>query len=238
MSSRRSPISAFEMHAEHIEAELEYDEVGVSMMREDAREAPVVHERDVEVHVEGDKCKPKCEPECCKPAQLPCDYFHYWAIALLAIIAIALVSYFGQRCHNYEKWNKQIKKCDWVAYGETMNLWWSIFIVVLAYSALRLYGKSCGQKRTINLVMYVVILVLAAIWSYTVFENGSQQAGLALAVFALILTVIWIWLSWKTDMVAAFLLILFVIWLLYVIAVNWNLMDDDDDHHHRPRMEN
>jgi len=183
------------------------------------------------------ECPPKCEKvveECCTPEPVCCNFYHYWAIAFFAIIAILVLNYFGNRCDNYKWFNRQVKEesdCSWIAYGETLNLWWSIFIIILAYAAILLFGGSCGQRRTVNLVMFVVIAILAAIWSYTVFENRSQQAGMWLAIVLIILSIIWMWYSWKTNCKAGFLILLFVIFLIYVASVNYNLNDCDNKHH-------
>lgn len=197
---------------------------------------------NIELDIEEEKpqcqeeqCKPvtSCEVECCKPEPVCCNFYCYWAIAFFALIVLLVINYFGNRCDNYKWFNRHVKDdCGWIAYGETMNLWWSIFVIGIAYAAIRLFGGSCGQKRTVNIVMFVVIGILAAIWSYTVFENRSQQAGFGLAIVLILLSLVWLWYSWKTDMCAGVIIILFIIWLIYVAAVNYNLTDGDHHHHH------
>lgn len=165
-----------------------------------------------------------CEPiVCCKPEPVCPNIYHYWGIVLLALIAIFVINYIGNRCHNYDWFNKHIHKCDWIAYGETMGLWWSILLILFAYAALRLFGGSCGKNRNILMILYVLILVLSAILVYSTFELRNFQTAFLIGILLIVIVLILLWYSWKVDYVATAFIILFIIWLIYFTVVNYNL---------------
>ena len=176
---------------------------------------------DSEVLVEG-KSIESCEEvkhsaPTCAVSESHCHY-HQWLILIIALIAIFIIYYFGNRCDNNEWFNKH-HHCSWVAYSETINLWWSIMILVLTYIAIRLYSSSCGQMRSMLMILWLLLIVISVLQVWTVLELRNYAAGFWLSLLLLVLGFVLLAYSWKVDQVSSILIILILIWLLYVTAV-------------------
>lgn len=146
-------------------------------------------------------------------------YCYNWLIILISLLAIFIIYYFGNRCDNND-WFDKHHNSSWVAYSGTINLWWSILIIVLAYSALRIYCNSYGQTRNMLMIIYILLIVLSVIQVYSVLELRNYTVGFWLALLLILLSFVLLAYSWRIDQSASILIILFIIWLLYVCAVS------------------
>lgn len=110
-----SPRSLFEIQSSNILQE------GDSIFTYTAEEViieEVVESSSDECQV--NECQKVASEECCE--QVRCNSYQHLSIVLIAFIAIFIIYYLGNRCHNNEWFNKHIHKCDWIAYSETNNM--------------------------------------------------------------------------------------------------------------------
>jgi tryptophan-rich sensory protein len=172
--------------------------------------------------------------ECPKVKDCECEKddscFHYWyfGIVFLALVAIFIINYLGVRCHNYDWFNKHVDKEDcgsWIAYGETITLFWSILILILAFAAIRLYGQARGRERTILMSLYLLVLVLTVVQVYVTFEAKNFQTGFLIGILLVILAIMFAWYAYRSDSTSTVLIILYVLYAIYATAVDTQLYD-------------
>jgi len=223
-----SPRSLFEIQASNMDILLEdkvEEQVQVIAIEETV---PVVKAEIPKQEISDAKCGCNKDNSCACKQDDNCFHYWYFAIAFIALITIFIINYMGNRCHNYDWFNKHVNKeecAKWIAYGETINLFWSIVILILAFATIRLCGQSRGQERNILMVLYVLVLVLTIVQVYVTFEARNFKTGFLIGILLVILAIIFAWYSYRTDGTATVLIFVFILFAVYATAVDSQLCE-------------
>ena len=100
---------------------------------------------------------------------------------------------------------------------------WTILYALMGIGAARMYlnGGEVGKNRCLNL--YVVQLVVNFFWSLIFFNAAAYGFALLWLLLLLGLVVTMTLCFWKTDKLAAFLQIPYILWLLFAAYLNFGI---------------
>jgi len=137
--------------------------------------------------------------------------------SLMLVAAIAAVG--GQ--FSPDAWYQGIAKPSWTPPGGLFGPVWTFLYASMAVAAWLVWREHYTRIATSALGVYILQLILNAIWSWVFF--GLHQIGVALAD----LIVLWIFIVtttvmfWKVRPVAGILLFPYVAWVTFAGILNY-----------------
>jgi tryptophan-rich sensory protein len=111
---------------------------------------------------------------------------------------------------------------DWV-----FGVVWPILYVMMGISAFMIWSKGFSNRRVkVALGLFILQLVLNGLWTPIFF--GLHMMALALAEIALlwVAIIMTIFAFWRISKAAAYLLVPYILWVSFAIALNaalWQL---------------
>ncbi len=145
-------------------------------------------------------------------------------IRLLACLALCLGVGFASGSVTYPEippWYASLVKPSWTPPNRAFPLVWNILYGMMGISLWLLWdrGRDAAAKRT-ALTLFVVQLMLNAAWSPVFFALHQTRAALAIIMMMVIAIAATIVAAWRTQRVAAWLLIPYLAWVLYATSLN------------------
>ncbi|MHC4626132.1 MAG: TspO/MBR family protein [Planctomycetota bacterium] len=108
---------------------------------------------------------------------------------------------------------------DWV-----FGVVWPILYVMMGISAFMIWSKGFGRRRVkVALGLFILQLVLNGLWTPIFF--GLHMMALALAEITLlwVAIIMTILTFWRISRAAAYLLVPYILWVSFAIALNFAL---------------
>jgi translocator protein len=118
-------------------------------------------------------------------------------------------------------WYASLVKPSWTPPNWAFPLVWNILYTMMGFSLWLLWdrGGQVAATRT-AIILFVVQLMLNAAWSPVFFALHQTQAALAIIVLMAIAIAASIVSAWRSQRVAAWLLIPYLAWVLYATSLN------------------
>jgi tryptophan-rich sensory protein len=137
---------------------------------------------------------------------------------VLCFIPAAIGAYF-----NPGEWYATLNKPSWNPPGWVFGPVWTTLYAMMAVSAWLVWKKGGFAQQRLPLTVFLVQLVLNALWSPLFF--GLKMPGVALVeIVALWLAIAGtIGLFWRVDRVAAGLLVPYLAWVSFATVLNGTL---------------
>ncbi|MEX0979986.1 MAG: TspO/MBR family protein [Gemmatimonadota bacterium] len=141
-------------------------------------------------------------------------------VGWLAVVAVAAV--FGSQ-FTPGSWYDELTKPEWTPPGRVFGPVWTVLYVAMAVAAWLVWQRRDFDGARLALGLFLVQLVLNALWSALFFGMESPGAGLvdiALLWITLLATVV---LFFRMHLVAGFLLVPYLAWVSFAAALNLSI---------------
>jgi benzodiazapine receptor len=142
---------------------------------------------------------------------------------IVSLMIVATVAAFGGQ-FTPDSWYQEIAKPPWTPPGWIFGPVWTFLYTSMGVAAWLVWRERGKRFSTLPaLVVYILQLVLNAVWSWVFF--GLHLIGLAL----LDLSVLWILIAlttilfWKVRPAAGILLFLYVAWVAFAGLLNFSI---------------
>ena len=118
-------------------------------------------------------------------------------------------------------WYASLVKPSWTPPNWSFPLVWNILYTMMGVSLWLLWdrGSNAAVTRT-AIILFVVQMVLNAAWSPVFFALHQTRVALAIIVLMAIAIAATIVAAWRTQRVAASLLIPYLAWVIYATSLN------------------
>lgn len=145
-------------------------------------------------------------------------------IRLLVCLALCLGVGFASGSVTYPEiptWYASLVKPSWTPPNWAFPLVWNILYTIMGISLWLLWdrGRDAAATRT-AIILFLVQLILNAAWSPVFFALHQTRAALAIIVMMVIAIAATIVAAWRTQRVAAWLLIPYLAWVVYAASLN------------------
>ena len=143
-----------------------------------------------------------------------------WAMLVLWLAVVAAVAFVGSSVTlpKIPTWYAGLTKPWFTPPNAVFGPAWTILYVTMAVAAWRIGTGSFGRMRATGL--FVVQLVLNAIWSPVFFGLEAPKFGLAIIVALLVALAATLIAFWRIDRLAGLLLVPYLAWICYATALN------------------
>lgn len=145
-------------------------------------------------------------------------------LGLLFWLAITFVAAFiGARASiGAPSFYQQLERPDWAPPSSAFGPVWTVLYILMAIAAWLVWRKR-GESNNVALTLYIVQLVLNALWTFTFFkwQSGALAFGVIVALWLLIIATLLAF--WRTSRPAGALLVPYLLWVTYAAALTWSL---------------
>jgi benzodiazapine receptor len=100
---------------------------------------------------------------------------------------------------------------------------WTVLYALMAVAAWLVWRETDDARRRPALILFVIQLVLNALWSWLFFKWQTGEgalAGIALLLAALVATLL---LFWRVRALAGWLLVPYLAWVSFATALTWSV---------------
>lgn len=152
----------------------------------------------------------------------------HWPMLLVFVVAVAVAALVGSAATlpSIPTWYAALAKPGWTPPNQVFGPVWTVLYVLIAVAAWLVWRRGGWAGARGALVLWLVQLVLNALWSVIFFgihEVGWAMADIVLLWLALVATIVaFARHSWP----AAFLLVPYLLWVSYAATLNagvWSL---------------
>ncbi len=144
-------------------------------------------------------------------------------LALLGWLALSFVAGFVGSRFTPSTWYEQLLKPSWNPPNAVFAPVWSILYVMMGFAAWLVWRGGDFNQVVTPLTLFIVQLVLNALWSYLFF--GRQRPDLAFfdIVVLWILIVATLITFWRVSPVAGILFIPYLAWVTFAAFLNFSI---------------
>lgn len=149
--------------------------------------------------------------------------FALWGF-LMASYGVALLTAIitHQSFRNSPLWYAQLRKPSWTPSHAVFALIWFIVYFIVAFAGYRgnKLAPTLGYRRGLN-ALFAIQLFLVLLWALVFFGAKDIVTAFYLVILLAVVVLIWILVIWNVDRLSAYLLILYLIWLIFLIILNY-----------------
>lgn len=123
-------------------------------------------------------------------------------------------------------WYDKLKKPPFILPINLFSLLGSLAIIINGYATYRAIVRTASplKKESINIV-FILLTLHAAMWTLTFFDHRDPGIALFIGLILIGTVLTQILLYRKIDCIATFLSFLTLLWLLYVVAINFQILE-------------
>ena len=107
--------------------------------------------------------------------------------------------------------------------GWVFPIAWTLLYALMGIGAARVYSTPQGKDRSMGLNLFVVQLAVNFLWSPIFFNFGAYGFAFLWLLLLLALVLAMTWFFRKTDKVAAYLQLPYILWLLFAAYLNYGV---------------
>jgi len=145
------------------------------------------------------------------------------AFWLAVVAAVGLVgSLFGSwvTLPKIPTWYASLAKPSFTPPNAVFGPVWSMLYPMMAVAVWRIGGATEAAARTRTIGLFVVQLMLNALWSPVFFGLEAPKLGLAVIILLLLALALTLAAFWRIDRLAGLLLVPYLAWVGYATALN------------------
>lgn len=98
---------------------------------------------------------------------------------------------------------------------------WIVFFVLIALIQQRAVNTSLSPVRNQLNLSFIILLILLLLWALLFFRQNNLNLSLVFGIITFIVTLWWTSLIWAADRSSGFVALLFLIWIGYLLVINW-----------------
>ncbi|MBN1503830.1 MAG: tryptophan-rich sensory protein [Candidatus Eisenbacteria bacterium] len=142
-------------------------------------------------------------------------------LALLGWLALSFAAGFVGSRFTPSEWYQQLAKPSWTPPGAVFAPVWSVLYIMMGVAAWLVWRNGEFSRVATPLTLFIVQLVLNALWSYFFF--GLQKPGLAFLdiVVLWVLIVLTLITFWRVSAAAGVLFIPYLAWVTFASFLNF-----------------
>lgn len=144
-------------------------------------------------------------------------------LALLGWLALSFAAGFVGSRFTPSEWYQQIVKPSWTPPGAVFGPVWSVLYIMMGVAAWLVWRNGESSRVVTPLTLFIVQLVLNALWSYLFF--GLHRPGFALVDIVALWVVIVLTLIafWRVSVPAGALLAPYLAWVTFASFLNFSI---------------
>lgn len=141
---------------------------------------------------------------------------------LVAWVALSLAAGYVGSLFSPGEWYQSLEKPDLTPPDIVFPIVWNLLYILMGVAAWCIW-KSQSVFRSMAILLFIIQLLLNVLWSYLFF--GMQSPALALLEIAVlwIVLVTTLFVFYKIDKSAGFLLIPYIAWVSFAIYLNYSI---------------
>ena len=163
------------------------------------------------------------------------NYFHpdhvksgaFWAY-LIIIIIVALCLFMIIRNGNIDGWYDRLDRPGTLSIGGLLFVWVFIFVIILVAAYVGHVESEDEKTRMLLTWVFLLQMGILLIWAFFFYDRRNIVAGFYLGIVAFVLASWWIYLIWNVNRAVAFLLVIHLIWVGYLVWSNWQILDKNE----------
>jgi len=157
-------------------------------------------------------------------SQLRMSFLRYALFTVPAVVLLGTLSGALSGSGYDNPWFAALDKPNFMPPGWVFGAAWTILYILLGLSlAMVLHAKGAkGRERAI--ILFVLQLLLNFVWSPVFFGLHKVAPALSIVAAMLVVAVVMILLVWRIRIVAALLLFPYLGWLMFAVALNFEIM--------------
>lgn len=154
-----------------------------------------------------------------------------WLYVLLAVIVIGilwLIIYNAPKPNAYDA----AVKPSWAPTSQVLYVDWIIALILLGIAGSRgnigaLLTDGAQIARNSIAIAFALEVILVIIWAVLFFTSKNFTWALIVGILAFVVGIWLLFQLWNADRAASYLLILYLLWVLYIVAVNWQIRNQN-----------
>ena len=123
-----------------------------------------------------------------------------------------------------DSWYHKLLLPSWIVSDNIFNIVWIILYVLIGIAGARIWfnRKSFFGKKA--LVFWIVQLIINTFWSFLFFSLQRPLLGAIAISLIVFFSAVMIVCSFQFDIIAAWILVPYLIWILYACVLNWSIV--------------
>jgi translocator protein len=122
-----------------------------------------------------------------------------------------------------DEWYQNLKKPSWNPPNKVFGPVWTLLYLLMAAAAWLIWKNFDFSMAVFPLILFVVQLLLNAVWTWTFFKLHRTGVALADILVLLMLILALLALFWEFDPLAGALLLPYVLWVLFATVLTWSI---------------
>ena len=162
-------------------------------------------------------------------SQLRMSFLRYALFTVPGVLLLGTLSGTLANSGSGNAWFAALRKPDFMPPGWAFGAAWTILYILLGLSLAMLLHARGARRRDKALPLFILGLLLNFAWSPVFFAWHKLAPALSIVAAMVVLTVVLIVLMWRIRPVAALLLVPYLAWLMFVLALNFEIIGLNPD---------
>ncbi|MEM4259305.1 MAG: TspO/MBR family protein [Candidatus Pacearchaeota archaeon] len=141
-----------------------------------------------------------------------------WKVLILSFIFVHIAAFLGSRFTDVGDWYESVKPSITPPNFVFPIVWTTLFILISI--ALYLTYVNSKEKNAVA-IAFSLNLVLNSLWSYLFFGMQNPVAAFYELIFLWLSILLIIFVSWRANKLASYLLIPYLIWVSFAGVLNY-----------------
>ena len=149
-----------------------------------------------------------------------------WIYIFIPILTIIYQLFLRENAIEPGGWYDKLRKPSFILHINIFSLLGSIALLINGYATYRAIVRtsSAVRRESINII-FILLMLHASMWTLTFFNHRNPGVALFIGIILIgtLLTQILFYMS--IDCLATFLSTLTLIWIVYVVAINFSILE-------------
>jgi benzodiazapine receptor len=157
-------------------------------------------------------------------SQLRMSFLRYALVTVPGVMLLGTLSGTLGNAGPGNAWFAALRKPDFMPPGWVFPVAWTGLYLLLGLALAMLLHARGARGRSKALTLFLVGLALNFAWSPVFFAWHKVAPALSLVAAMIVITVVLIFLMWRIRPVAAALLVPYLAWLMFALALNYEIV--------------
>jgi translocator protein len=156
-------------------------------------------------------------------SQLQMSFIRWALVTVPLIMFIGFVMAFISNSGNDNRWYAALDKPYWTPPGWVFPVVWTSLYILLGLALAMILNARSARGRSVAISLFVAQMVLNYLWSPTFFAAHQVSAALGIIIIMLTLTIATTFAFARIRVVAAWMLVPYMVWLSLALLLNYQI---------------